>query len=101
MNNVCKEKQPINMIWREKSGISILRFKSGTCCYLWSSYLLHVQMLRWGLNSRQLHRTKHFPSTNWTYSDTGFYSGQTSYLNMKMLKMQVSNFLNHCCLRKI
>ena len=25
------------------------------------------------------------PSMNWSYGDTGFYSGQTSYLNMKVL----------------
>ena len=28
---------------------------------------------------------KHFPSRNGTYGDTGLYSGQTSYLSMKVL----------------
>ena len=27
----------------------------------------------------------HLPSMDWTYGVTGFYSGQTSYLNMEVL----------------
>ena len=34
--------------------------------------------------SRRLHGAIYLPSMNWTYGDTGFYSGQTSYLNMKV-----------------
>ena len=34
-----------------------------------------------------LYRAKHLPLMNWTYSDTGFYSGQTSYLNLKVLTL--------------
>ena len=35
-------------------------------------------------NPLQLYRAKHLPLMNWTYGDTGFYNGQTSYLNMKV-----------------
>ena len=31
------------------------------------------------------HRTKHLPSKNWTFGDIGSYSGQTSYLSVKVL----------------
>ena len=34
---------------------------------------------------RWFHRTKHLPSTNWTFGDIGSYSGQTSYLSVKVL----------------
>ena len=34
---------------------------------------------------RLLHGAIHFLPMNWTYNDTGFYSGQTSFLNMKVL----------------
>ena len=34
---------------------------------------------------RRLHKAIHLPSRNWIYVDTGFYSGQTSHLNMKVL----------------
>ena len=44
-----------------------------------------VKALRLRGNPRRLYRAKHLPSRNWTYGDTGFYSGQTSYLNMKVL----------------
>ena len=36
-------------------------------------------------NPLRLYRAKHLPLMNWTYGDTEFYSGQTSYLNMKVL----------------
>ena len=32
-----------------------------------------------------MHGAIHLPSMNWTYGDAGFYSGQISYLNMKVL----------------
>ena len=44
-----------------------------------------VQVLRLRANPQLLHGAKHLPSRNWTYGDTGFYSGHTSYLNMKVL----------------
>ena len=43
-----------------------------------------VQVLRSRANPRRLYGAIHLPSRNWTYSDTGFYSGQTSCLNMKV-----------------
>ena len=36
-------------------------------------------------NPRKLDEAKHLPPTNGTYRDTGFYTGQTSYLNIKIL----------------
>ena len=33
----------------------------------------------------ETNKAKHLPSRNWSYGDTGFYSGQTSYLSMKVL----------------
>ena len=36
-------------------------------------------------NTLRLYRAKHLPLMNWIYGDAGFYSGQTSYLNMKVL----------------
>ena len=44
-----------------------------------------VQVLRSIAYPRLLHKVVHLPSMNWTYGDTGFYSGKTSYLNMKIL----------------
>ena len=38
-----------------------------------------------GVRGRGLYRAKHLPSQNGTYGDTGFYSGQSSYLDMKVL----------------
>ena len=37
-----------------------------------------VQALRSRAYPHRLHRAKHLLSTNWTYGDIGFYSGQTS-----------------------
>ena len=42
-------------------------------------------MLRLKDNPRRIYRAKHLPLQNLTYGDTGFYSGQTSYLSMKVL----------------
>ena len=45
-----------------------------------------------------IYRAKHLPSQNGTYGDTGFYSGQSSYLDMKVLtfakivKMRICDF---------
>ena len=36
-------------------------------------------------NTLRLYRAKHLPLMNWTYGDTGFYIGWTSYLNMNIL----------------
>ena len=44
-----------------------------------------VQVLRPKANPQRLHEAKHLPSINWIYSHTGFYSGQASCLNMKVL----------------
>ena len=44
-------------------------------------------------NTQQLHRAIHLPSMGWTYSDTGFYGGQTSYLNMKALTFAKDSIL--------
>ena len=44
-----------------------------------------VQVLRSGANLRYMHRVKHLPSMIWTYGDTGFYSAQTCYFNLKVL----------------
>ena len=44
-----------------------------------------VQALRSRANPQRLHGAIHLPSMNWTYGDTGFYSAQTSYLDMKVL----------------
>ena len=55
-----------------------------------------VLVLRSRVNPRRLHGAIYWPSMNWTYGDTGFYSGQTSYLNMKylhLLKMRNAIFL--------
>jgi len=48
--------------------------------------------------SLRLYRTKHLPSWNGTYGDTGFYSVQTTYLSMKvqLLNIRIFFFLNHC-----
>jgi len=51
-------------------------------------------------NPLWLYRAKHLPLKNLTYGDTGFYSGQTSYLNVKVLVIAKNEnmrfFLNHC-----
>ena len=44
-----------------------------------------VQALRSRANPPQLHGAIHLPSINWTYGDIGFYSGQTSKLDMKVI----------------
>ena len=44
-----------------------------------------VKVLKLRSNPRRLYRAKHLPSQNWTGGDTGCYSGQTSYLSMKVL----------------
>ena len=44
-----------------------------------------VQVLRLRATPQRLHRAIHLPSINCTYGCTGFYSGQTRYLNMKVL----------------
>ena len=36
-------------------------------------------------NTLRLYRAQHLPLMNWTYGDTRIYSGQSSYLNMKIL----------------
>ena len=36
-------------------------------------------------NPWRLYTVKHLPLQNGTYGDTGFYSGQSSYFNMKVL----------------
>ena len=36
-------------------------------------------------NALRLCKAKHLPLMNWTYGDTRFYSGKTSYLNVKVL----------------
>jgi len=41
-----------------------------------------TEVLRLRGNLRRLYRTKQLPSWKWTYGDTAFYSGQTSYLSM-------------------
>ena len=51
--------------------------------YDWSIYYASSKLKA---NPQRLHGAKHLPSTNWTYGDIGFYSGQTSYLNMMVLK---------------
>ena len=43
----------------------------------------------------RLYRAKDLPSRNGTYGDTVFYSGQTSYHNMKVLSY-ICRKLNHC-----
>ena len=43
-----------------------------------------VKVLRLRGNPRRIYRAKHLPLQNLTYGDTGFYSGQTSYLSMKV-----------------
>ena len=42
-------------------------------------------------NPWRLYKAKHLPSWNGTYSDTGFYSVQTTYLSMRTYDL----FLNH------
>ena len=44
-----------------------------------------VQVLRSRANPLQLHGAIRLPTLNCTYGDTRFYSGQTSYLNIKVL----------------
>ena len=44
-----------------------------------------VKALRLRGNLWRLYRATHSPSQNKTYGGTGFYTGQTSYLNMKVL----------------
>ena len=44
-----------------------------------------VKALRLRGNLRRLYRATHSPSQNKTYGGTGFYTGQTSYLSMKVL----------------
>ena len=46
-----------------------------------------VQALRLRANPWRLNGAIHLPSVNWTYRVThsGFYSGQTNYLDMKVL----------------
>ena len=55
-----------------------------------------VKALRLRGNPRRLYRTKHLLSRNWTYGDTGFCSGETSYLSMKGVTFaKDAFFLNH------
>ena len=46
-----------------------------------------VKMLSLRGNSRRLCRAKHLPLRNWTYGDSGFYSGQTSYHRRRVFKL--------------
>ena len=59
-----------------------------------------VKVLSLRGNPWRLYRAKHLPSQNGTYGDTGFYSGQSSYLDMKVLTFAKNEnmqfFLNHC-----
>ena len=49
-----------------------------------------VKALRLRGNLRRSYMTRCLPSWNGTYGDTGFYSGQTSYLALKVLvKMRI------------
>ena len=50
-----------------------------------------VKALNLRVNPQRLYRAKHLASQNGAYSDTEFYNGPTSYLNIKLhlLKMRI------------
>ena len=58
-------------------------------CHSLKQLSLKYQALRLRANPRRLHRAIHLSSINRTYSDTGFYKDQTSYLNMKILTFAI------------
>ena len=76
-----------------KAGEEILKFDTTAGIIEESS----VKALSLRSNPQRPYRAKHLSSSNETYSDTGFYSAQTTYLRVKVLTF-VKNaiLLNHC-----
>ena len=52
--------------------------------------VIEVSSLRLRGNLRRLYGAKQFPSQNWTYGDTGFYSGQSYIAKEENMNMQFS-----------
>ena len=60
-------------------------FSRKTIPTLWSLIAIYHSLKQLRAHPRWFTWAKHLSSTNWTYSDIGyFYSGQTSYLRMKV-----------------